>query len=220
MSSVFSLLPGQESKKDLCLISLHGDEKVAKEICRRVQTTLNCGAVIFNGTARQARFKNELGEFNFDPNRIWTAHRLGQLKEINLNLYCDFRQQVYWPIREFVKEFKAVVALHNNGKSRFSLDSFVAGDLKEYTRRWFRAEPPAEPGDFFLVTKEKDFKKISQKNFNVVLQNFLAREDGSLSMFLQNKRFFNIETKARLDISETINVQLKMLVVVLRLLRE
>ncbi len=175
MSTIFSLLPGQAGKKDLCLVSLHGDEKVAKEICRRVQVFLNCGAVIFNGTARLAKFENELGEFSFDPNRIWTAQRLGQLKEISLNLYCDFRRQVYWPIREFVKEFKAVVALYNNGKSQFSMNSFVVGDFKEYSWRWFRAEPSVEPGDFFLVTKEEDFKKISQKNFNVVLQSPLAR---------------------------------------------
>ncbi|MBU1102556.1 hypothetical protein KJ853_02765 [Patescibacteria group bacterium] len=220
MAEIFTLYPGKE---EFCLLALHGDEWPAREVCLRARQALRCGAVVFNGKKRLVIFSStpENGSperiFEFDPNRIWT-HQLA--KDISYGLYLDFRSKVFWPIREFFEKFKAVISLHNNGKPKFSVRSFIDGDLKEFARAYVLANPQGER-DFFIVTKEEDFKNLSSGGFSVVWQNPGVPKDGSLSAWFANKkRFISIETRTRplnsADPRETEKIQLQMLAAALR----
>ena len=54
---------------------------------------------------------------------------------------------------------------------------------------------PSKPKDFVLVTQSQDFDALVQQGRNVVLQSPNAPDDGSLSVFLRNGRYFNIEAQ-------------------------
>lgn len=203
--------------KDFCLVFLHGDEKAAKKVTLWAQKKFNCGALVFEGEERLVDFSfYDCGEsFQFDPNRIWFSDkknidmRFKNMKPLLLNAFTAF---VVCAAEYRLRCYKVIIALHNNGKTDFSLWSFVYGKLRDGIKRYFIADS-LNPGDFFLVNQKKDFIFLKRHGFNVVLEGRELPEDGSLSRYCSHnkKRFFNIEVKARESLRQTISIQKKML---------
>jgi len=47
--------------------------------------------------------------------------------------------------------------------------------------------------NFYLVTKQQDYKRLSLYEFNSILQAGQATDDGSLSIYLANQNYINVE---------------------------
>jgi hypothetical protein len=80
-------------------------------------------------------------------------------------------------------ELALVVTLHNNGEDGYSLESYVDGGIYADDAARTHFEPGTDPDDFFFVTDLTLFELLSDRAFNVVLQdNNRVTDDGSLSV--------------------------------------
>lgn len=64
----------------------------------------------------------------------------------------------------------------------------LAADIEELN---FKDKPHYR--NFYLVTQSRDFQRLKNVKFNSVLQAHHVQDDGSLSVYLANRDYINVE---------------------------
>lgn len=186
----------------LRLLRIHGNEETAREAVESLIEEIPGEAWIVDSSTRHVL----LGGLRLDPNRMFS--RGGAEKNLRL-LNPDADAVAISEVldrldRERARLMDALapppgglwIAAHNNGPG-YSMDTEAP-----ISQRVHRAQPDS-PRDFFLFTREEDFRKVAAGPYNALLQDQPGGEDdGSLSRWCAARalRYVNVEVAhGRLD---------------------
>ena len=138
--------------------------------------------------------------FCFDPNRIFTD--LGIYKTLRTCLsYSSQNQKLVKYFAEFITDSlltkpKIIIAIHNNVNG-YSINEYLEKGLYKHNADKTHVNKDLSVHDFYLVNDSKHFDYFQQLNYNVVLLSKNADDDGSLSVYCQQKNipYINVEAK-------------------------
>lgn len=132
--------------------------------------------------------------YEFDPNRIFTDQGIRK----TLKKFGRYSPEAHFAVKKLANQILVlipmgkVVAVHNNRD--YSIKEYfpkhpLARDVKAL---YYRSN--SNHRNFYFVTKRTEFNRLKKLKFNVALQAKNAQDDGSLSYYLANKNYINIET--------------------------
>lgn len=191
-------------KKDNVFIHLHDDETTAVETAKMVLEEQGGLLIkIENNNERLISFELNKRKYKFDPNRIFTsAGVFATLKKFNRSFTNSSVRQVQkfgsFVLNKVPKNTSTVIAVHNNDEGRLSIYSYARGGDYEKDAAKVNVSGEHDPDNFFLTTDRSIYKKLSDKKYNIVLQNNKkAKDDGSLSIYYgrKNKSYVNVEAE-------------------------
>ena len=182
---------------DVSYILIHGDEETARMLLSE-HIKKNKGKAFF---IKSKEREVVLGPTKVDPNRIFS--RTGARKALK-------KFKPHWDHKELTKllekldesrnlflfnifpsEGGLLIALHNNFRGYSVKDELTNSQLHSIKK-------DKNPRDFIICTDLKDYQKLKNGPYNVVLQNIIDEDNnGSLSWpALENGvRYVNIETR-------------------------
>ena len=189
----------------LTLVSVHENEQPAVAAARRF-VERHGGRLLELKSQRQrlVTFRLAGTRYTFDPNRIFTSS--GIAKSLRLNgpysrpahdAVAQFAERLIGYIRKNLSP--PLIAVHNNSAGALSVESYRKGANLEREASRVAINPKLDPDDFFLVTDELIFDRLTAAGFNVVLQSDQPSDDGSLSVFCVRNRisYVNVESEFR-----------------------
>ena len=163
-----------------------------------------CAVELKYGLVRNIDFLDDLKEFSFDPNRMFTddGAYLGLAKDSGPLIPDSLPDKVRKLGDEVLKFIHAdslgvIIALHNNYEGGFSIFSYIKGNYLENTASDVFINPDMDPDNFVFVTDRRFFDFLKERQINVVLQSLTAPDDGSLSIYSMraNIPYANIEAQ-------------------------
>jgi len=172
---------------------IHGDEDTAKDVLTSLMVKQSGTGYVVRSKTRNV----ELRGLKIDPNRLWS--RVGaerSLRSLNAGADEGLLKRVldeldrHRPValRRLIPESGSrLFALHNN--RGYSMTDELEGSDKTSVRQ------PEMPRHFFLCTDPKDFERLKESPYNVVLQTKGEPDDGSLSRLAARTgfRYVNLE---------------------------
>lgn len=191
------------NKAKTIYFNLHDDENTAVEATKQIFDKINGTFIEIKASGKRLiRFNIDTSVYTFDPNRIFTPAG----RKATLERYSHYTPQADSAVEKFasyitdslLQHADIIIALHNNTPDNYSILSYAengeyAGDAaKVYIN------PQQDPDDFFYLTQDDFYKKISQKGYNVLLQdNTKVTDDGSLSVYCGAKgiKYINVEAQ-------------------------
>ncbi|MBC7949816.1 MAG: hypothetical protein H7Y42_18170 [Chitinophagaceae bacterium] len=196
------------SKSNVVYVNLHDDEVTAihgakKQLERKPGLLIK----IENNKSRNIRFRMDGQYYTFDPNRIFSRSGITQ----TLTMYGRVSPKAINEVEKFAnqllqlipKEVYCIIALHNNTNGKYSVNSYLPGNIREKDARGLYVNPEEDPDDIFLTTDSLLFSLLAEDQYNVILQdNARAKRDGSLSIYCgeRNIRYLNCETEHGRDL--------------------
>ncbi|MFY7698595.1 MAG: protein tyrosine phosphatase [Legionella sp.] len=178
-------------------IHLHQNETTALAAAKTmVDTQGGLLITLVHSGGRNIMFNLYNKHYEFDPNRIFT--RLGIEK--TLRQYSSYDPSAHKEIAKLAAAIKhllprgKIIAVHNNQQA-YSLRSYLPGHRLAHDAQDLRVLDQKNYRNFYLVTNPDDFKRLIQQQFNSVLQAKNATDDGSLSIYLANRDYVNVEAK-------------------------
>lgn len=164
------------------------------------------------GGGRLVTFRAGWRPFAFDPNRIFTdaglratLRRHGSDTPLARAAVQALRKAVLALLADLPPASGAspaahaadhpVVALHNNGAGRYSVQAYAVGGAHAADAQAVAINPAWSPQDFLLVTTRGLFDGLDAHGFNVVLQSEQPVDDGSLAVWFQSqgRAYVNVE---------------------------
>lgn len=201
-----------------CLAIPHENEKTAFEVA--VAFIAEHGGTLIRveqkGT-RNVSFEHSGHRVVVDPNRIATPAGLRMTIE-KLNpaparaAPADLLSRVDRFGRRFVElidrclgdpDIELIVTLHNNRDSElandygirsYTVSGSAGGDVDRSVAENPTIHEHQDTDNFFVVTDRRDFERL-RSGWNVVLVSREASDDGSLSVYYQQKRYVNVEAQ-------------------------
>ncbi|MBA2656627.1 MAG: protein tyrosine phosphatase [Tatlockia sp.] len=193
--------------KGKTFVHLHESEVTALKAAR-IYLMKNGGTLITlkHSGKRNVIFYLKGSRYEFDPNRIFTDKGIRK----TLKQFGHYSPKAHAEVKKLAKTIikllppGKIVAVHNN---RFY-------SIKEYLPKHSLAadigamyyQPKSNSRNFYFVTKRQEYKRLKSMKFNVALQSKKAQDDGSLSYYLTEQNYINIEAAYG-----ALNTQLKML---------
>ena len=172
------------------LCNLHDDEQTSVRAARKLLQQRHGRLVtIGNEGMRNVTFSLGGREFQFDPNRMFTADGVRKtLTDLSSwdaaaqHVVMEFGRQLL--LRYDLGSTDVVVALHNNSEGRYAATSYADGQEYDRDAAAVHLAADQDADDFFFVTDERLYRAPSQRGYNVVLQdNRHVTDDGSLSVY-------------------------------------
>jgi archaellum component FlaF (FlaF/FlaG flagellin family) len=204
------------SAKNIVYINLHDDEITSVNAAKRL-LQIESGVLIKidNFKTRNIKFKLAGKYYTFDPNRMFS--RIGIIQ--TLTMFGRVSIQAVDEVDKFAKRIldlipqnpRCIIALHNNSNGKFSINSFLPGNLREHDAKDLSINKDEDPDDIFLTTDSVLFRKLADDQYNSIYQdNENAKKDGSLSIYCGEKgiRYVNCETEHGHDIQYQQMIQL------------
>ena len=84
-----------------------------------------------------------------------------------------------------------IIAVHNNRS--YSLKNYFPGHDSALDAQALHINPYRYHRNFYLVTKKNDYLRLKQRKFNSIWQSRNPKDDGSLSVFLSERNYINVE---------------------------
>jgi len=131
--------------------------------------------------------------YEFDPNRIYTDQGIRK----TLTQFGAYSPEAHAVVKRFATEIKRllpegkIVAVHNN--ETYSLNDYLPGHSLASDARLLNKNAHNYYRNFYLVTQETDYHRLTRLNFNSVWQAMDATDDGSLSVYLAHRDYINVE---------------------------
>jgi hypothetical protein len=186
-------------------INLHDNEQTSLNAAMHYLESCGGGKLV-NLPNQQERFINiswSNKAYRFDPNRIYsregrkyTLTRLSERFDDSVQTeVAYFASQI---LRRHIVGSKLIVAIHNNTDSALSILSYQQDQVENRHFGQVFINPEMDPDDFMLTTNYSIFKRIKERNINVVWENSkLIEDDGSLSVYagLHKIPYINIEAE-------------------------
>jgi hypothetical protein len=184
---------------DFAFVHLHANEITA---LNTVTTFLqeNKGSFVYlqHGGGRNVNFRFQDTLFEFDPNRMFT----GNGRKNFIHPYSEAADSVVERLAADVllqlEPFTAIIAVHNNTSSNYSIKSYCEGGIYEKEASKVCISRNMDEDDFIFTTDDAVFRRCKKEKINVVLQdNEHCTDDGSLSVYYANKHisYINIEAE-------------------------
>lgn len=180
--------------KGKAFIHLHQNETTALKAAKMViQADGGSLLTLVHSGERNIVFHLSQRRYEFDPNRIFTDNGIKK----TLTQFGNYSPEAHEEVRKLAHKIKKllpkgkIIAVHNN--QSYSLKDYLPGrDLADdaqalhYTRHGHHR-------NFYLVTKEEDYARLKKLNFNSIWQALSATDDGSLSVYLADREYINVE---------------------------
>lgn len=144
--------------------------------------------------------------YEFDPNRIFTDIGIKR----TLNQFGPYSVAAHQEVKKFAAQIIAllppgkVIAVHNN--KNYSIKEYLPQNALANDIGALHYLPETNHRNFYFVTKQADYERLKKLQFNVALQAKNAQDDGSLSFYLAQKDYVNIESAYG-----QLNAQIKMI---------
>ena len=183
------------------LVSLHNNEYAASEAAQKfVAEQGGTFLELQNNNERNIEFSLFDKQMIVDPAHIFTPK--GRWNDLAANQKKDhvISQQIGALASFIINEIplqKAIISLHNNIAGGHTIDMYGKnGSLAKNVRSVYQ-NPEMNSGDFFFTTDKDVFEQLKDRKYSVVLQNFQAKDDGSLTVFCAKTRrtYIGIETQ-------------------------
>ncbi len=193
------------ARPGLRYLNLHENEQTSVDAARALlQQQPGTLIELLAGGGRLVTFRAGWRPFAFDPNRIFTEaglratlRRHGSDTPLARAAVQGLRDAVLALLTPAATEpvDLPVVALHNNGAGRYSVQAYAAGGAHVRDAGAVAINPALSPQDFFLVTKRALFDALRERGFNVVLLSERPADDGSLAVWFQQqgRAYVNVE---------------------------
>lgn len=131
--------------------------------------------------------------YEFDPNRIFSDSGIEQTLK-NLGAYSKEAhlevKHLAEAILQRIPEGK-VIAVHNN--ESYSAHDYLAGHEYANEASKLNLDKKQFYRNFYVVTQEDDFNRLKGLRFNSILQTIHPTDDGSLSVYMSNRQYVNVE---------------------------
>lgn len=191
-----------EPELSIAFISLHSNETTGIRAADTfLQTTCGYLVQLENNEQRNVKFTHYKKVYEFDPNRIFSKEGI----IASLKLHKSYNAVVVPHIQRLAsslinkwKNATTYIAVHNNTDSNYSILSYLKGGSSFKDAKAVHRNKEMDIDDFFFTTDIKIFRKLKERNFNVILQdNKLAKDDGSLSIYYgrRGQRYVNVEAE-------------------------
>jgi uncharacterized protein YaiI (UPF0178 family) len=191
-------------KDDLSFINVHENESTSVEAAGSLLNDIGGKMMVLkHNKSRYISFYIGNKKYIIDPNRIFTKKgidatlkNLGPHSAEAANEVAAFAQHI---LTNFVDGKSLVVALHNNTDENYSIASYLKGGDEARNAADVFINAAMDKDDFIVTTDSSLFRRIKERNINVVLQdNKRAVDDGSLSIYAARKNipYLNIEAQS------------------------
>ena len=188
------IIQQQENGEGKTFIHLHQSEKTALKAARTiVRQEGGCLRTLIHSGSRNIIFTLNKKQYEFDPNRIFTDAGIKK----TLAEFSDYTPQAATEVKKLAYKIKAllpkgkIIAVHNN--ETYSMLNYYPGHDLAPEAHSMHINKDHFYRNFFLVTQQQDFIRLKKYNFNSILQAGNAMDDGSLSIFLANRAYINVE---------------------------
>jgi len=146
-------------------------------------------------------------KYAFDPNRMFTDEGI----EKTLKTQGAYSKEAHQAVKRLAKTVlaylppnKKIIAVHNN--ETYSLQDYYEGHPLQKEAAALHVPQPEGYRNFYLTTKLDEYSLLKQTGFNALLQAPSAEDDGSLSIYLKDKPYINVEAGY-----DALHTQIKML---------
>ena len=175
-------------------VHLHHNEITAYKAAKAfIETDGGSLLTLIHNGERNIVFYLNNEKYEFDPNRIFTD--LGIKK--TLSQFGNYSPKAHVEVKKLADKIKVllpkgkVIAVHNN--KSYSLKDYLPGHELAEDAKALNFNKSNHYRNFYLVTKENDFERLKSLNFNSIWQCLNANDDGSLSVYLANNDYINVE---------------------------
>jgi hypothetical protein len=183
------------------LLSLHHNEYNASETARKfVSEQGGTYLEVQNNNERNIEFTLFDKEMTVDPDNIFTPK--GRWNDLSANQKKDhiISQQIGEFSKFILNEIpldKTIISLHNNAADDASIDQYMKGGSQYRNAHSAFRNPEMNANDFVITTDKAVFERLRDRKINVVLQNNMIKDDGSLSFYCAHSRrtYVGIETQ-------------------------
>ena len=175
-------------------IHVHQNETTALQAAKAVLASEGGSLLtLIHSGQRNIVFTLHNTRYEFDPNRIFTD--LGIKK--TLMQFGSYSPQAHAEVKKLADKIKQllpngkIIAVHNN--KDYSLRDYLPGHSLAADAKALHFYDKSNYRNFYLVTKELDFLRLKELNFNGLWQAENATDDGSLSVYLAGREYVNVE---------------------------
>ena len=205
-------------------INLHHNETTSLNAGKQYLNRIGGRLInIDNNGERLINFKYNEANYTFDPNRIYSAYGIDstvtalsqQYDSVAALQVSKFARSL---ISDFIYSSNLIVSLHNNRDSSLSILTFKDSSSISNNSAEVFINPAMDVDDFLLTTDKGLFKRIKEKNINVVCEDIdIVKDDGSLSLYAARNKipYVNIEAQ-----HQHFDEQLEMLMVLEDIIKE
>lgn len=205
-------------------VNLHDNESTSVKAAEQYLNEIGGRLInIENSGERLIHFKLKDRNYWFDPNRIYSPAGIDSTITIlsyryNANAAKEVSKFAKSLIADYIDSSNLIISLHNNRDSSLSVLTYKNdSDINKSFGIAF-INPAMDVDDFILTTDTTLFKRIKEKNINVVWEDFHEIEDdGSLSLYAARHSIPYINVEAEHEHSEE---QLRMLMALEDIIKE
>ncbi len=210
--TVLTLRLDEAGGSDLFFFTMHDDEHTSVRAGRNA--VRKRGGQLLELThegTRNVVFQEAGQQYAFDPNRIFSqrgVRRTIQEQSARDRIPDRVNKEVWNFAEHLVDEFRltdrpSINTLHNT-MGDLTVEAYTGGGKFEQNASRVSVNPARSTGNFFLVTTERDYNTLSEKGWNVVLQDEQnVEEDGSLSVRSQKEGIPYVNVEAELGETDT-----------------
>jgi hypothetical protein len=189
--------------KDMIYVNLHDDEITAVNGAKKLLEKKGGLLIkIENYHTRNIKFKLDGKYYTIDPNRMFSRKGITQslllLGNTSPKAIDEIEKFANFVLKQIPANPTCLVALHNNGNGKFSINTYLPGGSRQKDARALYVNPDQDADNFLLTTDSVLFKQFAAENCNAILQdNDNAKKDGSLSIYCgeRNMQYVNCETE-------------------------
>ena len=180
--------------KGKVFIHLHQNETTAlKAVKKVIEDDGGRLLTLVHSGVRNIVFYWHQTRYEFDPNRIFTDHGIKK----TLSEFGPYSKGAHVEVKKLANKIKRllpndkIIAVHNN--ETYSLKNYLPGRPLAADARALTMNVRHSYRNFYFMTQKYDYLRLKKLKFNSVLQAPLARDDGSLSVYLAKKNYINVE---------------------------
>jgi hypothetical protein len=190
------------SSRNIICVNLHDDELTSVNSAKKLlEKEAGLLIKIDNNKQRNIKFRLDGQFYTFDPNRMFSRQGISQ----SLTMFGRASPKAINEIEKFaahilqlIPESSWIIALHNNSNGKYSINSYLPGNIREKDAKALSVNPDEDPDDIFLTTDSTLYKRLADDKYNAIWQdNEKAKRDGSLSIYCgeRNIPYINCETE-------------------------
>jgi hypothetical protein len=188
------IIQQEKHGKGKSFVHLHQNETTALQAAKAVVRAQG-GSILtlIHSGQRNISFYLHEHRYEFDPNRIFTD--VGIKK--TLTQFGGYSKEAHHEVKRLADKIKLllpqgkIIAVHNN--ESYSLRDYLPGHELASDAQALNLNAHHHYRNFYLVTKQNDYQRLKKLNFNSILQAFSATDDGSLSVYLADSDYVNVE---------------------------
>jgi len=185
----------QKKGKGKSFVHVHRNETTALAAAKAI-IAVEGGSLmtLVHSGGRNIVFNLHNTRYEFDPNRIFTDTGIRK----TLTQYSGtYTPAAHTEVKKLADKIKMllpegkIIAVHNN--QSYSFKDYLPGHNLANDAQKLHFHDETNYRNFYLVTKHQDFSRLKERNFNSILQADMASDDGSLSIYLADRNYVNVE---------------------------